>query len=121
LVGKTQSEFSSVYYADKTFDAMSKAIAAERTKRKTDIVTRRDGQSYLLTDAISDARYYDDACSIRAGLDSLNAAADNENKKQQANQLAVTMAQVTDKTSPQMKMMKTLMDIKMGTPIVPPQ
>ncbi len=118
LVGKTDSEFNSVYYTNQTFTAMEKAIAAERTKRKTDIIARRDGQSYLVTDAISDSRYYDDACSLKAGLDSLNTAAENENNKQQANQLAVTMPQAKDAASKQM--LNTLMNLKRGMQIALP-
>ncbi len=122
VVGKTDAEYASIYYADKTFDALEKAIAAERTKRMTDIISRRDGDDYLVTTALSDSRYYDDACSIRAGLESLNAAAEKESSNQQDAQKEVTIsgANAADGNARSMAMQKTLLKIKQRSPIVMP-
>lgn len=113
LTGKTNAEFDVVYYANQAFEAMAKAIAAERTKRKTEILARRDSAPtppYLLTDAVSDARYYDDACSIRSGLQSLTVAADQAKNTQDQHSLCVAKAAAgTEKT-------QKLMAMKQGLP-----
>jgi hypothetical protein len=66
LVGKANSNFDSQFYANATFDAMESAISAERTKRKTEILAHRSTKPYSLAAALTDSRYYDDACAIKS-------------------------------------------------------
>ena len=89
LVGKTVDTFEGTYFANQAFDAMQSAISAERADLRKSITTKEtnnsktgDGhQDYLLQDAMSDIRGYDDACSIRQGLAKLAALA-NDAKSQ---------------------------------------
>jgi hypothetical protein len=99
VVGKSNSDFDSEFYANKTFEALESAIAAERTKRKTRILASRIQPGYSLMDALSDARFYDDACSIRIGLQSLGDLAQKEANKQKTNNLKAKA-----KTTPEARM-----------------
>jgi hypothetical protein len=81
LVGKANSNFDSQFYASATFDAMEAAISAERTKRKAEILQRRGIKPYSLAAALTDSRYYDDACSIKTGLQSLLSIAKQADDK----------------------------------------
>jgi len=89
LVGKANSNFDSQFYADKTFQALESAISAERTKRKTAILARRGTPKYSLMNALADARFYDDACSIRAGVENLGDIATAADEKEKTKNLAV--------------------------------
>ncbi len=81
LVGGTAIDsFNTSYYADKTFQVMAAAIGAERDKARTSIALhRKDGlAAYSFFEALEDVHAYDDACSLRRGLESLAAAASNQ-------------------------------------------
>jgi hypothetical protein len=82
LVGKADSNFDSQFYANATFNAMETAISAERAKRKAEILQRRrETKPYSLAAALTDSRYYDDACSIKTGLQSLLSIAKQADDK----------------------------------------
>jgi hypothetical protein len=110
VLGKTDAEFAATYYADKTFSALEKAITAERTKTKTQILGNKS-DDYYVTDAISDSRKYDDACSIKSGLSSLNDAADQAKKTQDGNLTCVKSAMAAKDAT---KKMKSMMNVNMG-------
>jgi hypothetical protein len=80
LATKSSQDFSTVFYFDKTFQALEAAVQAQRIKRKTQIIANKGRPDYSLMDAISDARFYDDACSIKMGLQELQNIAEDEKK-----------------------------------------
>ena len=90
IVGKGVSDFDITYYLDKTFQAMQDAIAGERAKRLALIVAQTDGNEMAsLAQLLSLIRSYDDACSIRDGLDQLATVAQKSNEVSQRGKAAV--------------------------------
>ncbi len=89
LVGKANSNFDMEFYQGEAFYALEAALASERTKRKTDILARRSTPKYSLMNALSDARFYDDACSIKVGIASLAEIARSAAQEQKNKNLAV--------------------------------
>jgi hypothetical protein len=106
LIGKANSNFDSQFYADKTFQALESAIAAERTKRKTEILARRSTHKYSLMSALADARFYDDACSIKAGIQNLGDIANKAEKKEEDKNLAVQKEEPTNRAETYRKLQK---------------
>jgi hypothetical protein len=107
LVGKANSNFDSQFYANATFDAMEAAISAERTKRKTEILARRATKPYSLAAALSDSRYYDDACSIKTGLQSLLDIARKADELQKAKNLAIQNVEPAKRADKLIEMQKS--------------
>jgi hypothetical protein len=88
LVGGTAIDnVNLAFYADKTFQVMSAAIGAERSKALGVIIdgSKADIGEYSFFQALQDLQAYDDACSLRRGLDNLaataSAAKNDEQKK----------------------------------------
>lgn len=93
LIGKSVDTFNATYYFDKTFQAMEAAIIAERAQRKAYITARQASNSYLIGDALSDIRAYDDGCSIKAGLSRLINVAEKGKDESEQKKLAVEVAE----------------------------
>ena len=105
LVGGTAIDnVNASYYADKTFQVMSTAIGAERDKARTTVLTHLKSTTslaeYSFFEALEDAHEYDDSCSLRRGLESLAAAANNQKQGTQKELNAERTAQLTVSTKP---------------------
>lgn len=93
VIGKSVEAFDSAYYLNQTFQAFQASVYAERARLKAGIVTKQsaiagNGPAYDMFQALIDFREYDDACSMRRGLEKLASGADktkenNENLKRQ--------------------------------------
>jgi len=86
LVGGTAIDnVNTSYYADKTFQVMAAAIGAERDKTRTVLLNHSKVSvslaDYSFFEALEDVHEYDDSCSLRRGLESLAAAANNEKER----------------------------------------
>jgi len=107
LVGKANSNFDSQFYANATFDAMESAISAERTKRKTEILAHRSTKPYSLAAALTDSRYYDDACSIKTGLQSLLNIAKKADDAQKTNHMTIQNTKPEERTGKLIEIQKS--------------
>jgi hypothetical protein len=86
LVGGTAIDnVNLAFYADKTFQVMSSAIGSERSKALGVILdsSKADIGEYSFFQALQDLQAYDDACSLRRGLDNLAATASADKDTQQ--------------------------------------
>lgn len=99
VVGNSMDSFNSTYFLDKTFQALEAAINSERQRIMALIIAKRatatpagappaTARRYGLVQALSDLRAYDDACSIKAGLNTLVTIAETE----QAERTKTTMS-----------------------------
>jgi hypothetical protein len=91
LVGGTAIDnVNLAFYADKTFQVMSAAIGSERSKALGVVLdnSKADIGEYSFLQALQDLQTYDDACSLRRGLDNLvaTASADKSKKQEELNQ-----------------------------------
>lgn len=78
IIGKGVDSFNSSYYYDKTSQAVQAAMDAQRLRILQQIIARQaaanrsnEPVAYDLSQALSDVRKYDNACSLKAGLDQL--------------------------------------------------
>lgn len=101
--GSAIDNFNTSYYAEKAFHVMAAAIDAERDKARTRIVknSSADLADYSYYEALLDLHTYDDACSLRRGLESLAKAAgdqknDNEVKLNKARDNAIAPARASN-------------------------
>lgn len=84
IIGKGVDSFNATYYYEKTFEAVKSVIKGNRAAIKRQIVLRQAAARatpsvpYYLSEALSDIREYDDACSIMGGLDRLVQVAGRE-------------------------------------------
>jgi hypothetical protein len=97
VVGKGIDTFNATYYFDKSFQAMEAAIVAERAQRRAYITARLAKPDYLISDALGDIRVYDDACSFRAGLASLNNVAEAKKTDAEKGKASVELAEDSQK------------------------
>lgn len=85
IIGKTVDNVNSTYYFDKTFQALASSIHAEREERKQALVKRYndDIRTFTIYDALAAVLRYDNACSIRVGLEKLQGIAQDAANKNQ--------------------------------------
>jgi len=96
IVGKGVESVNATYFYNGTFQAMESAIAAERIRIKTFIIAKQS-TSYEMTQALSDIRAYDDACSFRVGVAQLVQLADIRKKQNDDARVCVELAQQESK------------------------
>ncbi len=90
---KGVDNFNKTYFYDKTFQAMEAAIRAERAKRKALLISRSANYSqYSIVEELADLGYFDDACSIKEGLNALANLAEESKKTNEENKLEVESA-----------------------------
>lgn len=90
---KGVDNFNKTYFYDKTFQAMEAAIRAERAKRKALLISRSaDYSKYSIVEELADLGYFDDACSIKEGLNALSNLAEESKKTNEKNKLEVESA-----------------------------
>jgi len=83
VIGSASDEISSSFYLNQTFQAMETVIRTERSLQRRRIERKLAAQSYeqySLHDALSDVRVYSETCSIRAGLQLLAKAAEQDRR-----------------------------------------
>lgn len=79
LVGGTAVDnYNAVIFSDKTFQVISSALAAERSKALAVVIdgSRKPLADYSFEAAMADLRRYDNACSLRQALERLGEMAD---------------------------------------------
>lgn len=108
LVGKANSNFDKEFYQQQEFHALESAIAAERTRRKTQILLNRGAPGYSLMAALADARYYDDACSIKVGVASLADIAKASAATEEDKNLALNSVTKAERPAAFLKMQKNI-------------
>jgi len=83
VIGSATDEISSAFYLNQTFQAMETVIRTERKLQRQDIESKLETlpyEQYSLHDALSDVRLYSETCSIRAGLQLLAKAAEQDRR-----------------------------------------
>ncbi len=97
IVGKSVDNVNSTYYFNQTYQAFAAAVATERARIKSEIISKQANRptvstenivQYTLFDAFSDIREYDAACSMRVGLAKL-LETQGEKKQAQFKQSAI--------------------------------
>jgi len=85
IIGKTVDNVNSTYYFEKTFQALASSIHAEREERKQSVLKRytEDIRTFTIYDALAAVHRYDNACSIRVGLEKLQGIAQDAANKNQ--------------------------------------
>ncbi len=94
IVGKTFQNIDKTYFLEQTFQAIEAAIQAERLKARAYISARLGDTSSPLSmvEALATIRDYDDACSIKAGLNRLTQEAEFAKSKAQQGKITVEAA-----------------------------
>ena len=85
MVGGTSLDnISAAFYADKTAQAVTAAITAERARTQKILFDGllKDPKDYSYFQSVKDWQAYDHACSLESGLEQLLAIANNEAKRQ---------------------------------------
>ncbi|USX24369.1 hypothetical protein NHH73_17255 [Oxalobacteraceae bacterium OTU3CINTB1] len=92
VIGKTVDNINSTYYFEKTFQALASSIQAEREERKEAIRKNLNQPiaDFTMYDALALVHRYDNACSIRVGLEKLQGIA-----QEAANKNATIAAKTT--------------------------
>lgn len=83
VIGKTVDNVNSTYYFEKTFQALAASIHAERNGIKTELKKNLtdDIGKFTIYDALALVHKYDNACSIRVGLEKLQGIAQDAANK----------------------------------------
>jgi hypothetical protein len=111
VIGKGVESFNATYYYEKTFQALKSVIMANRLGIKRQIIAKQAAAvnaaavPYDLTQAISDIREYDDACSIMNGLDELVQVAGTKKSDEEAAKKTVEIS--ADPVKTQRDLLKT--------------
>lgn len=85
VVGKTIDQGNNIYYAKSTFSALEKAVEAKRARLRMFIDVKKTQENYNLDLARADIQKYDEACSLKDGVEELLNIASKEVQKQKQN------------------------------------